>query len=154
MKKVLSIILCMSLCIMPVMSVSAKEASREHFVATEEYNASIHTSNYIMSSTIKLNAVNGSVSGKVSIPTGSVSGNPITSTTLNVRASNGSDPFKLYMQAPDGTLFWIVMDATGVTGVDSFNVENLSGRWTIWIETLGTASTATISAKVYYDYSY
>lgn len=154
MKKIISIILCMSLCIMPVLSVSAKEASREDYAAIDEYNESIYDSNNLISSTIKLNAVNGGVSRKVSIPSGSVSGNPIISTALNVRASNGSDPFKLYLQAPDGTTFWIIMDATGVTGVDNFNIENLSGRWTIWIETLGTVSTATISVKTNYDYSY
>ena len=151
MKKVLSIILCMSLYIMCTLSVSAAEVMpKENVIEKEEINAT-SGSNYFRSQTIRLNSVNGGTPSKVSISTGSVSGN-ISSIVLNVRA--GGDPFKLYLQSPDGTLFWIVMDSSGEIGIDNFNGQNLSGSWMIWIETLGTTSTATISTKINYDYSF
>ena len=151
MKKVLSIILCMGLCMLCVLPVSAAEAlPKEDVIEKEETNAT-SGSNYFRSQTIRLNSAGGNTSSKVKISTGSVIGN-ISSIILIVRA--GGDPFKLYLQSPDGTLFWIVMDATGEIGVDKFNGQNLSGSWMLWIETLGTASTATISMRINYDYNY
>lgn len=153
MKKVLSIILCISLCIMSVMSVSAEEVSKEHFMAVEGNIISTYASNYFSRPAIQLSSVAGSESKRISISTGSVSGNPqITSMRLNVRVNSGSDPFKLYVQAPDGTLYCVVMEATDVIDIDSFIGKNLSGSWTIWIETLGTVSMATIFMRIYYSY--
>lgn len=149
MKKVLSIILSMSLCFLLPIQVSAAEVMpKENVIEKEEVSATTGSSNYI-SRTIRLNSISGSESAHASISTGSVIGN-ISSIVFNVRASG--DPFKLYLQAPDGTLFWITMDSTGDIGVDNSNGKDLSGSWTIWIETLGTASSATISAKIYYDF--
>ena len=149
MKKVLSIILSMSLCFLLSRQVSAAEVMpKENVIEKEEVSTTTGSSSYI-SRTIRLNSTSGSESAHVSISTGSSSGN-ISSIIFNVRT--GGDPFKLYLQAPDGTLFWIVMDATGEIGVDNSNGKDLSGSWTIWIETLGTASSATISAKIYYDF--
>ncbi len=148
MKKVLSIILCIGLCIINVMPVLAEEVSKEPYVTVEEYNMSIYSSNYFVGPTIRLNSTFGSESGHQNISTGSASGN-ISSIILNVRA--GGDPFKLYLQAPDGTLFWSVIDTTGVIGVDNFNGKNLSGTWVVWIETLGIASTASISVRINYS---
>lgn len=149
MKKVLSIILSMSLCFLLSIQVSAaEEMPKENVIEKEEVSATTGSSSYI-SRTIRLNSTSGSESAHASISTGSSSGN-ISSIIFNVRT--GGDPFKLYLQAPDGTLFWIVMDTTGEIGVDNSNGKDLSGSWTIWIETLGTASSATISAKIYYDF--
>lgn len=151
MKKLMSIIISMVLGVMIAMPVSAAEAMlKEDVIEKEEINAT-SGSNYFRSQTIRLNSAGGNTSSKVKIPTGSVIGS-ISSIILNVRA--GGDPFKLYLQSPDGTLFWIVMDATGEIGVDKFNGQNLSGSWMIWIETLGTASTATISVRINYDCNY
>lgn len=153
MKKVLSIILCMSLCIISVMQVSAEEVSKEHFIEVEGNNIATYSSYYFNKQEIRLSSVAGSESKHTSISTGSVSGNAqVTSMSLNVRVNGGSDPFKLYIQAPDGTLHCVVMEATGVIDVDNFNGKNLSGSWTIWIETLGTASLATISMRINYIY--
>lgn len=153
MKKVLSIILCMSLCIMSVIPVSAEEVSKEHFMEVEGNNISTYASNYFNKQAIQLSSVAGSESKRISISTGSVSSSSqITSMSLNVRVNGGSDPFKLFVQAPDGTLYCVVMEATGVIDVDNFNGKNLSGSWTIWIETLGTVSLATVSVRINYSY--
>lgn len=150
MKKLMPIITSVVLCVMMAMPVSAAEVmSKENVLEKEEVSATTGSSYYI-SRTIRLNSTSGSESAHASISTGSVIGN-ISSIIFNVRA--GGNPFKLYLQAPDGTLFWITMDSTGDIGVDNSNGKDLSGTWTIWIETLGTASSATISAKIYYDFN-
>lgn len=150
MKKLMPIITSVVLCVMMAMPVSAAEVMpKENVLEKEEVSATTGSSYYI-SRTIRLNSTSGSESAHASISTGSVIGN-ISSIIFNVRA--GGNPFKLYLQAPDGTLFWITMDSTGDIGVDNSNGKDLSGIWTIWIETLGTASSATISAKIYYDFN-
>lgn len=150
MKKLMPIITSVVLCVMMAMPVSAAEVMpKENVLEKEEVSATTGSSYYI-SRTIRLNSTSGSESAHASISTGSVIGN-ISSIIFNVRA--GGNPFKLYLQAPDGTLFWITMDSTGDIGVDNSNGKDLSGTWTIWIETLGTASSATISAKIYYDFN-
>ena len=153
MKKVLSFILCISLCIMYTLPVSAMEViSKENIIEQEEVSVPA-SSNYFSKILPKINSANGVASKIVTFSSGSISGNAqVVSISLYVRA--GGDPFKLYLQAPDGTLFWTVMDATGTIGVDNFNVKNLNGTWNTWIETLGIASSATITAKIHYNYSY
>lgn len=102
MKKLMSIIISMVLGVMIAMPVSAAEAMpKEDVIEKEETNAT-SGSNYFRSQTIRLNSAGGNTSSKVKISTGSVIGN-ISSIILNVRA--GGDPFKLYLQSPDGTLF-------------------------------------------------
>lgn len=149
MKKVLSIILCMSLCIMCTLTVSAAEVMP---IEKEEVSGT-SGSNYFRKILPRLSSTNGTASDVATLSSGSVSGSAqVTSISLYVRV--GGDPFKLYVQAPDGTLFWTVIDATGTIVVDNSNGENLPGTWSIWIETLGTASYATITATLNYNYNY
>ncbi|GFI32690.1 hypothetical protein IMSAGC013_04094 [Lachnospiraceae bacterium] len=151
MKKILLIILCMNLCLIPFMPVSAEEISEEYSMSIEGDKISAYASNYFTKPTIRLNSVAGSESRYVNISTGSVSGN-IISISLYVRVINGSDPFKLCLQAPDGSLFWTVIEKTGTIDINSFDGKDLSGNWKMWIETLGISSTAEIKMKIYYNF--
>ncbi len=151
MKKVLLIILCMNLCFAYFLPVSAEEVSEERSMPIEEDNISTYASNYFTKPAIRLNSVAGSESRYANFSTGSVSGN-ITSINLYVRVINGSDPFKLCVQASDGSLFWTVVEKTGNIDINSFNGKGLSGNWNMWIETLGITSTAEVKIKIYYNY--
>lgn len=153
MKKVLSIILCVSLCIMYTLPVSAAEVMpKENVIEKEEINAT-SASNSFSKTLTKLSSTNGTTSRVATFTSGSISGNAqITSIRLYVRASSGSDPFIIYIQAPDGTTDSVLMMGTGTIELDCFNGCNPSGSWKIWIETQGIASTADITMTVCYSY--
>ncbi len=150
MKKIFSIILCMSLCMLCVLPVSAAEVlPKEDVKEREEINATSDL-NYVSKVLPKLNSINGIASNCVTVSTGSVSGNiQMTSISFYVRVSG--DPFILYVQAPDGTMYSFVIAKSGTVTIDDLNGCSPSGTWKIWIETLGTASTATITVKMNYS---
>lgn len=121
MKKILSIILCMSLCIMCTLPVSAAEViPKENVIEKAEVSATAD-SNYFSRTLPKLDSMNGIASNSVTFSTGSVSGGAqITSISFYVRASG--DPFILYIQDPDGTMYSFVITKSGTVTID-----NLSG---------------------------
>ena len=150
MKNIVSYIVCLCMCVAFTIPVSAKEKVQEN--ETEMLFDDVSLTNYF-TKTIKLNSVNGNSSGIVTISSGSITGNPeTTSIILNIRANAGSDPFILYIQAPDGTVYSILVTGSKTIELSFFNGCNPSGSWKIWIETQGTASTANITMKVNYSY--
>lgn len=153
MKKILSIILCMGLCIMYTLPVSATEAvPKENDIEKEEISAT-SGSNYFSGVLPKLSSTSSTASRVVTLPTGSTSGSAhVTSIRLYVRA--GGYPFILYLQAPDGTIYSFVITKSETITLDNINGCNPSDSWKIWIETQGTVSTATITATIYYDYNF
>lgn len=62
-------------------------------------------SNYFSKTTVKLNALNGGISTKSTLSSGSVSGtNPsISDVELYCNVSSGTDPYTLYVKSPEGT---------------------------------------------------
>ncbi len=156
MKKVLSIVLCMSLCIMCTLPISAAEVMPKKNGIEKEEVSTTSGSNYFSKILPKLNSINGTVSNVVTFSSGSISGSErvVTSISLYVRVSSGSDPFIIYIQAPDGTIYSFVITTSGTITIDNFNGCDPKGSWKIWIETQGTVSSATITAKICYDYSY
>lgn len=112
--------------------------------------------------TAKLNAVNGNISNISSLSSGSVSGtNPsITSVSVYVNVSSGSDPYYIHIISPEGTEYIFEGPTTNKTiTIPVFNGENPKGTWYVYIENLGysynpnqifPASTATITLKVSY----
>ena len=153
MKKVLSIILCMSLCIMDTLPVSAMEVMpKENVIEKEEVSATSGSSCFSKSLS-KLSSVNGATSKVVTFTSGSVvSGAQVTSIKVFVNKSTGSDPFIIYIQAPDGTIYSFLVTGSETIVLDYFNGCDPSGSWKIWIKTQGLVSTANITLTVYYSY--
>lgn len=154
MKKVLSIILSISLCLIMPIQVSAMEViPKENVVEKEKSNTSTHASNSFSKSFPKLISANGIASNIAAFSTGSISSSAqITSISIYVRVSTGSDPFILYVQAPDGTIYSFVITKSGTITINDFNGCDPSGTWKIWIETQGTVSTISGTFKVNYSY--
>ena len=152
MRKVLSIILCMGLCIMCTLPVSASEEMPKENVIEKENISALSGSNCFSHTLSKLNLINGTAS----FSSGSLSGSGqvVTSISLYVRVPSGNFPFILNLQAPDGTTCSVAITESGTIILDDFNGCSPSGSWKIWFEPQGTVSTATITVKVYYDYSY
>lgn len=153
MKKVLSIILSMSLCFLLPIQVSAAEVMpKENVIEKEEVSATTGSS-FFSKSLLKLNSINGTTSKVVTFTSGSVaSGAQVTSVKVFVNKSTGSDPFIIYIQAPDGTIYSFLVTGSETIVLDCFNGCNPSGSWKIWIETQGFVSTANITLTVYYSY--
>lgn len=152
MRKVLSIILCISLCIMYTLPVSASEEMPKENVIEKENVSAISGSNCFSHTLSKLNLINGTAS----FSSGSLSGSGqvVTSISLYVRVPSGNFPFILNLQAPDGTTCSVAITESGTIILDDINGCSPSGSWKIWFEPQGTVSTATITVKVCYDYSY
>lgn len=75
MKRVLLTILCISLCVMSTMTVSAAEViPKENFIEIAESDTSTYGTNYF-SKTVMLNSINSSASSLITVSTGSISGN-------------------------------------------------------------------------------
>ena len=156
MKKVLSIILCMNLFIIYTLPVSAAEVMpRENVIEKEEISAT-SGSNYFSRTLPRLNSINGATSSVATISSGSISGSDkvVTSIKLFIRIASGSDPFIIYIQAPDGTIYSFVVTTGGTITIDNLNGCDPTGSWKIWIETQGTVSTASITMTVNYSYNY
>jgi len=149
-KNVLSVILCISLCIMYALPVSAAEVMpKENIIEKEEISATSSFSKVLP----KLSSINGTASKVVTITSGFISnGAQITSIGLFVSVSSGSSPLILYIQAPDGTRYSFVITKSGIITIDNFNGYDPSGNWKIWIETQGTVTTVSGTIKVNYSY--
>lgn len=156
MKKLISFITCIAMCVMFAMPVSAAEvvSEEETVTMTEESVASVYSTNYFRKITTKLNSVYGNPSEIVNLSSGSVTGNDpqITSVTLYSRVSSGSDPFYLYVVDPNGYLDYFLVSSSGTITTNDFNGLDPTGNWKIWIETTGDVSTATITLTVNYKY--
>lgn len=156
MKKFISFITCIAMCMMLVMPVSAAEvvSEEETITMTEESIASVYSTNYFRKITKKLNSVYGNPSEIVTLSLGSVTGSDpqITSVTLYSRVSSGSDPFYLYVVDPNGYLDYFLVSSSGTITTNDFNGLDPTGDWKIWIETTGDVSTATITLTVNYKY--
>ena len=144
MKKFISFITCIAMCMMLVMPVSAAEvvSEEETITMTEESIASVYSTNYFRKITKKLNSVYGNPSEIVTLSSGSVTGSDpqITSVTLYSRVSSGSDPFYLYVVDPNGYLDYFLVSSSGTITTNDFNGLDPTGDWKIWIETTGDRS--------------
>lgn len=149
-EKILSIFLCLSLCIIYTLPVLAAEVMpKENVIEKEEIGETTGFSKALP----KLSSVNGTASRIVSFTTGSTSGSAqITSIRLYISVASGSFPFILNIQAPDGTVYSFVITKSGPIILDDFNGCDPSGSWKVWIETQGIASTATITVTLNYSY--
>ncbi len=157
MKKLISFITCIAMCMMLVMPVSAAEIAPEEEIVTmtQEAGASVYTyNNYFRKITPKLNSVFGNPSDAAKLSSGSISGtNPkITSVTIYSRVSTGSDPFYVYVEDPKGNVGVAAVSSSGTITTDAFNGLNPAGDWYVWIVTAGDVSTATITLTVNYSY--
>lgn len=86
MKKVLSIILCMSLCILYPLQVSAAEVLPKKDFAKKDEGSIISASNYYSKALPELRSANGTSSRVITFSLGSISGSmQVTSISLNVR---------------------------------------------------------------------
>ena len=156
MKKLISFISCIAMCVMFAMPVSAAEvvSEEETITMTEESVASVYSTNYFRKITTKLNSVYGNPSNTSKLSSGSISGtNPkITSLTIYSRVSSGSDPFYVYVEDPKGNIGVAAVSSSGTITTDVFNGLNPAGDWYVWIVTAGDVSTATITLTVNYSY--
>lgn len=151
MKKILSIFMCMNLCIMLAIPVSAAEVlSKENVIEKEEISTT-SSSDYYSKALPILSSTNGTASKVVTISVDSMSDSmQVTSISLYIRL--GGSPCMLYIQAPYETIYTFNLTKGGNITVDDFNGCDPSGNWKIWIETQGTASTVSGTIKVYYGY--
>lgn len=156
MKKILSMITCMMLCIMLVMPVSAAgmPQTEETEKTMQDSPSLLASTNYFTGSTVKLNSLNGTSSTISTISSGSVLGtNPkVTSVKLNVTVSSGSAPFYLYVEDPNGNVDYTTVSRSGSVSFSSFNGVRPNGKWKVYIVTKGTVSTATARMTVNYSY--
>lgn len=157
MKKLMSIITCMALCVMMVMPVSAAEITPvDNTVVSSEYDNGVMplSTNYFTGSTSRMNSLNGVMSGMSKISSGSISvGNPsVTSVSLNVTVSSGSSSFYLYVVSPSGKSASKLVRSSGTVTFSEFNGEDPTGSWYVYIITTGTVSTATARMTVNYSY--
>lgn len=149
MKKVLSIILCMSLFIMCTLPVSAAEVMTKENVLEKEELSAILNSNCFSRTLSGLALMNGTAT----VSSGSISGNAqVTSISLYVRVSSGSSPVIIYIQAPDGTIYSFRITTSGTITSNQFNGCDPSGTWKIWVEPKEIIPSITL--KVCYDYIY
>lgn len=157
MKKVLSSFLITVICMIFVMPVSAAEipnAGMKSVVVTEENTIEEKATNYFTDSTVKMNSLYGGQSVISNISSGSVLGtNPkVTSVSLNVTVSSGSDSFKLYVEDPSGYGGYTTVNRSGKVDFSAFNGRSPKGTWKVYIVTNGTVSTATARMTVNYSY--
>lgn len=157
MKKLVSGILCMALCMMFAIPVSAAEipnAATKNVAISKVGDTVIRATNYFTGSTVKMNSLYRNKSAISNISSGSVLGtNPqVTSVSLNVTVSSGSDSFKLYVEDPSGYGGYTTISKSGTVKFSDFNGRNPKGTWKVYIVTNGTVSTATARMTVNYSY--
>lgn len=154
MKKIISFITCIAMCMMLVIPVSASEIGSEEESVTITPEASVYAyNNYFRKITPKLNAVFGNPSDAAKLSSGSISGtNPkITSVTVYSRVSSGSETFYVYVEDPKGNIGVAAVSSSGTITTNVFNGLNPAGDWYVWIVTAGDVSTATITLTVNYS---
>lgn len=151
MKKVLSTILCISLCVLYTLQVSAAEAlPKEDFVRKDEVRTTA-SSNYYSKALPELRSTSGTSSRVITFSLGSISDSmKVVSMSLNIHLLGES--CIIYIQAPDGTIYRFPVTRSGTITIDNFNGCDPLGNWKIWIETKGTVSTISGTIKIYYSY--
>ena len=126
MKKVLSIILCVSLCIMFSKPVLAASSS--------------------ISKTIRLTTYN-----KTKLSFGSLTGTDIQITQVKIyinRSSGTEGSFVICLESPSGTIIKLKPSSGSVIySTSNFNGENPKGTWYAWIEMDETASIQNVTVK-------
>lgn len=156
MKKLLFSITCTALCAMFVMPVSAAEILREDArnPSTSESYVLSRATNYFTGSTVKMNSLYGEKSTISTISSGSVLGTTpqVTTVSLNVTVSSGSNSFKLYVEEPSGKYDYVTVSKSGSVNFSTFKGSDPSGKWKVYIVTNGTVSTATARMTVNYSY--
>lgn len=156
MKKLISVaIVCIMLFLVFVTPSLAAETTTVPDVCTMEGENRISSkaTDYFTGITMKMNSLNGSKSKISTISSGSVIGMPsVTSVSLHVTVSAGSDPFKLYVEAPSGIFDYMTVNKSGVVNFSSFNGINPYGKWKVYIVTDKVVSTATARMTVNYSY--
>lgn len=152
MKKVLSIILCLNLCISLAMPVSAAEAvAKDDVIEAVVTNTSMYATNYYSRGLGTLSSTNGIASKVITAnPVSGSSAEYVTSVQLHVRISGA--PCVFYLQSSDGTVYNITITSNKIITLDELNDSDPFGSWKIWIKTTGTSSMANIIMKVYYNY--
>lgn len=77
----------------------------------------------------------------------------VTSTvTVDVTVSGGSDPFYLYVQSPDNSIYYKAVAGSTTLTFPEFSGEDPEGKWQVYIKTAGDVSTATARLVVNYTY--
>jgi hypothetical protein len=155
-KKISLFVTTILLFVMMVMPVSAAELP----IVSSDSDISVAATtgtNYFSKITTKLNSLNGSSSNISTLSSGTCSGTTqsITSVTAYARVSSGSSSFKLYVVSPDGTASYVSAGTSSSTYTfTSFNGKDPDGTWKVYIVSNGVVSTATVTLKVNYNYSF
>lgn len=120
-------------------------------------------SSFFSKSTTKLNAHSGGKSNVSTFSSGSTPDNAsITSVKIAYNVASGTDPYKVYLVSPKGTVYSVSgpTSSTTVSNIDAFNGEDPDGKWAAYIINSGytthgniyPVSTVTLSVTVYYEY--
>ena len=134
------------------MPVYAMDATTDN-IATLTSNSEAYASNYFSRSTGTMNSVQGSQSKVFNISSGSIS--PYSETSgvkLDVRVSNGSSPFYIVVEAPNGDTVKTKVTRSGSITLDEFNNGSPKGTWNVYITGSSYVSTATAKLTVNYTY--
>ena len=106
-------------------------------------SVSAFAANTASGSTGTMNSLNGAVSTAWPITVPSSHTGDVTSVTLNLSISNGSDPFDIILTAPNGDVH-VQRAVSGNNTITKFNGKiPAAGTWRVAIQTYGTVSTAT-----------
>ncbi|MFJ7731220.1 hypothetical protein ACIQXF_04925 [Lysinibacillus sp. NPDC097231] len=149
-KRICSLIVTMMLMFILSTSVFAVEAT-----PSSDDTVSTYASNYFSGSTGTMNSLSGKESTVFDISSGSIVDNAkVSSVTLNVNVSSGSEAFYLNVKHPDGSVVQHNITGTGSKSVTltQFNDKNPKGTWKVSITSTGTVSTATARMTVNYTY--
>lgn len=156
MKKLLSMFTtCIMLCVMLATPVSAAENTSilEKNIITANEEFSTYATNYFTGSTGKMNSLNAGQSRIFNASSGSIYGtSSVTKVTLNVTVSSGSSPFYIYVVNPDGYTASKLISRSGSVSFTEFNGTDAHGKWSIYIRSTGTVSTASANLRVEYSY--
>ena len=120
-------------------------------------------SSYFSKSSTKLNAFSGGKSNESTFTSGSVpEGASITSVKIAYRVSSGTDPYRVYLVSPKGTVYSASGPTSSTTdyNIRAFNGEDPDGTWKAYIINSGytthgniyPVSTVTLSVTVNYEY--
>ena len=120
-------------------------------------------SSFFSKSTTKLNAYSGGKSNESSFTSGSIpDGAKITSVKIAYNVASGTDPYKVYLVSPSGTVYSVSgpTSSTTVSNINVFNGEDPEGTWKAYIINSGytthgniyPVSTVTLSVTVNYEY--
>ena len=93
-------------------------------------------SSFFSKSTTKLNAYSGGKSYESSFSSGSITdGAKVTSVKIAYNVASGTDPYKVYLVSPSGTVYSASgpTSSTTVSNINVFNGEDPKGTWKAYI---------------------